>query len=97
MNNNEIWHTTPAGGNVFEDLGFDTVEAQKLKIKSELMISISQWIEDNKLKQEDAAKLLKVSRPRISDVVRGKIEKFTIDALVDMVELSGHKVHLSIS
>jgi len=97
MNDTEIWHTTPTDGNIFDDLGFNSIEAQKLKIKSDLMIALSQWIEKNKLKQKEAAKLLNISRPRVSDVTRGKIEKFTIDALIDMVEMSGHKVHLSVS
>jgi len=97
MNDTEIWHTTPTDGNIFDDLGFNSIETQKLKIKSDLMIALSQWIEKNKLKQKEAAKLLNISRPRVSDVTRGKIEKFTIDALIDMVEMSGHKVHLSVS
>ena len=94
---NDEWHTTPTGGNIFIDLGFDPIEAKKLKIKSDLMIQISQWIKENKLKQEDAAKVLKVSLPRISDVVRGKVGKFTIDTLIGMVELSGHQVDLRVS
>ncbi|MDM8546295.1 helix-turn-helix transcriptional regulator [Candidatus Venteria ishoeyi] len=93
----DTWHITPTGGNVFADLGFEPVEAQKLKIKSELMIELSRWIKENELKQEEAAKVLKVSRPRVSDVMRGKVAKFTIDALVDMVELTGHHVNMSVS
>lgn len=93
--NTEITHITPAGGNIFVDLGFDPLEAKKLKIKSDLMIQLSKWIKENKLKQEDAAKVLKVSLPRVSDVTRGKFGKFTIDALVDMVELTGHHVHMT--
>ena len=89
-------HITPSGGNIFADLGFNTMEAQKLKIKSQLMMQLSEWIKDNKLKQKEVAKMLKVSRPRISDVMRGKIGKFTIDALVDMIELSGHRVTITV-
>ncbi len=95
--NTEIWHTTPAGGNVFADLGFDPAEAQKLKIKSDLMIQLSRWIRENELKQAEAAKLLKISRSRASDIMRGQIGKFTIDALVDMIELTGRHVNMSVS
>jgi predicted XRE-type DNA-binding protein len=89
-------HITPVGGNVFEDLGFDPIEAKKLKMKSEMMIQLSQWIRENNLKPADAAKILKVTRPRVSDVMRGKINKLTIDALIDMLELTGHHVTISI-
>ena len=90
-------HATPVGGNIFVDLGFSPAEAQKLKIKSQLMMQLSEWIKENNLKQKEVAKVLKVSRPRVSDVMRGKIGKFTIDALVDMIELSGHHVTVSVS
>ncbi len=93
----EIRHITPAEGNIFEDLGFAPAEAMKLKIKADLMIQLTQWIKKSNLKQADAAKLLKISRPRVSNVMHGKVEKFTIDALVDMLELTGHHVQINIS
>lgn len=93
----EVWHVTPADGNIFEDLGFEPAEAAKLKLKAQLMRELSGWIQEKNLKQEDAAKLLRVTRPRVSDVMRGKAGKFTIDALVDMLELSGHHVCISVN
>lgn len=95
--NNEAWHVTPADGNIFEDLGFESAEAAKLKIKAQLMMELGNWIQENHLKQAEAAKLLHVTRPRISDVMRGKIGKFTIDALIDMLELSGRHVLVSVN
>ncbi len=92
----EIRHVTPADGNVFADLGFDIQEADKLKLKAQLAIQISEWVKREQLKQEDAAKILGVSRPRVSDVVNGKTSKFTIDTLVDMVECTGHHVVLQV-
>ena len=85
----EIRHVTPPGGNVFADLGFAPGEAVKLKIKAELMIKISAWIKDNGLSQHDAAGIFGILRTRVSDLMRGKIQKFTIDALVDMLEKAG--------
>ena len=82
----EIRHVTPKGGNVFADLGFGPGEAVKLKIKAELMIKITVWIKDNGLSQHDAAEILGIQRTRVSDLMCGKIQKFTIDALVDMLE-----------
>lgn len=87
-----IGHTTPEDGNIFEDLGFSAGEATKLKIKAQLMCQVSEWIRAKQLKQEEASRLLQVSRPRISDVMRGKTGKFTIDALVDMLDKTGKQV-----
>ena len=92
-----ITHITQTDGNIFEDLGFDTIEASKLKIKAQLMCQISEWIKDKKLKQEEASHLLHVTRPRVSDVLRGKSGKFTIDALVDMLERIGKHVSIQVS
>jgi predicted XRE-type DNA-binding protein len=92
-----ITHITQTDGNIFEDLGFDTREASKLKIKAQLMCQISEWIKDKKLKQEEASHLLHVTRPRVSDVLRGKSGKFTIDALVDMLERIGKHVSIQVS
>jgi predicted XRE-type DNA-binding protein len=50
-----------------------------------------------KVTQTEAAEILRVSSPRESDVTSGKIEKFTIDALVDMVEKTGHHVRLEVA
>jgi len=92
-----VTHVTPADGNIFADLGFEPAEAAKLKIKSGLMIEIRQWVETSGLRQLEAAQILKVSRPRLSDVMRGKIGKFTIDALVDMLENAGLHVTVHVA
>ncbi len=104
----KIRHVTPADGNVFLDLGFSVEEAialkaesqriisEKLAIKDSLMTELAAWIDEKKLKQADAARILGVTRPRVSDVVTKKSIKFTIDALVDMLARTGKHVHLSI-
>lgn len=91
-----IQHVTLSGGNIFADLGFEPQEANKLKIKAQLMAQLSEWIKEQSLRQEDAAQLLQVTRPRVSDVMTGKTSKFTIDALVDMVERVGYQVQVQI-
>ena len=88
---------TSESGNVFEDLGFNSQEAAKLKIKAQLMSQISEWIKEKQLKQEDASHLLHVTRPRVSDIMRGKSGKFTIDALIDMLERTGKHVTVHVS
>jgi len=91
-----ITHITLSNGNIFEDLGFEPAEASKLKIKAQLMSQISEWIKKKQLKQEEASKLLHVTRPRVSDVLCGKSGKFTIDALVDMLERIGKHVSIQV-
>ncbi len=93
----KITHITGADDNIFSDLGFEPEEAVKLKIKSQLMAEISEWIKGQHLKQEDAAKILGVSRPRVSDVMTGKIGKFTIDTLVDLLERTGKHVTVNVA
>lgn len=92
-----ITHITSESGNIFEDLGFNPQEAAKLKIKAQLMCQISEWIKEKQLKQEDASHLLHVTRPRVSDIMRGKSGKFTIDALIDMLERTGKHVTVHVS
>lgn len=87
---------TRSAGNVFEDLGFSPAEAENLKIRSALMGSIRSIIEHEGLTQVHAAQMLGVSQPRVSDLVRGKIELFSIDALVNMLGAAGRHVEFSV-
>ena len=79
-------------GNVFADLGFDAEEAEHLRIRSALMATLRQVLQDRDLTQHAAAKLLDVSQPRVSDLVRGKIDRFSIDTLVEMLARAGVRV-----
>ena len=88
---------TPSSGNVFADLGFDEAEAEHLRIRSSLMIHVSKLIEDRHLTQAEAAKLFGVTQPRISNLVRGRIDLFSIDTLVDMLARAGVHVEVSFS
>ena len=60
------------------------------------MDELSAWIEAHQLKQADAAEILMVSRPRVSDVVNRKAAKFTIDALVEMLGRIGKSVRMAV-
>ena len=81
---------------MFADLGFPGQEAENLKIRSDLMIEIRTVINGRGLRQADAAKLFGVSQPRISELVRGKIDQFSIDALVNMLAHGGFRVEVTI-
>ena len=101
-------HITQPGANLFVELGFDLAEAEQLQtesrkrindtnvLKEALMSELAKWIKENHLKQEEAAVILHVTRPRVSDVLNKKISKFTIDALVGMLTRIGKTVHLAI-
>ena len=105
---NACAHITPAGGNVFADLGFSPAEAKalqvqvheviakKLAIKKQLMDSLAEWMVQEKLTQAKAASLLGVSRPRVSDVIRHKNSNFTVDALIDMVVRTGLPLQITL-
>ena len=85
---------TRSSGNVFEDLGFDREEAEHLRIRSALMATLRKVIESKRMTQAQAATLFGVTQPRISDLVRGKIDLFSIDTLVDMLARAGFHVDL---
>ena len=103
-----ITHRTPADGNIFADLGFSPDEAARLlaeadqaidekrALKQVLMTEIVGWINTQNLKQAQAAEILGITRPRVSDVVNKKTPKFTVDSLVDMVLRTGKHVQLSV-
>ncbi len=79
-------------GDVFREIGFPPEEAENLRIRSELMIQVRKILEARKRTQARAAKLFGVSQPRISDLVRGRIELFSIDGLVNMLAHAGVRV-----
>jgi predicted XRE-type DNA-binding protein len=81
-----------SSGNVFRDLGFSKEESENLRIRSELMARLARLIEDRSLTQAEAAKIFGVSQPRVSDLVRGKMDLFSIDMLVVMLSKAGLQV-----
>ena len=88
---------TRSSGNVFKDLGFSAEEAGHLKIRSTMMAHLRKLIASRGLTQADAAALFCVSQPRVSDLVRGKIDLFSIDTLVDMLNHAGVKIKFTLS
>jgi len=84
-----------SSGNVFTDLGFDPGEAEHLRIRADLMIELSRFIAAHGLTQANAARKFGVTQPRISDLVRGKIDRFSIDTLVTMLGHAGMRVTVS--
>ena len=87
---------TPSSGNVFSDLGFGKEEAEHLLIRADLMIEVQKIIASRHLKQREVAKILRVSQPRVSDLLRGRIDLFSSDALIDMLARLGVRVCLTV-
>lgn len=81
-------------GNVFQDLGFSADEAANLKVRADLMIRLSKLIDTRGLTQAQAAALFGVTQPRISDLVRGKIDRFSVDTLIAMLGHAGVTVQI---
>ena len=81
-----------SSGNVFRDLGFSSPEAENLRIRSELIARLRKVIAREGLTQAAAARLFGVSQPRVSDLVRGKIERFSVDGLLAMLGRAGARV-----
>lgn len=81
-------------GNVYLDLGFPPAEAAFLLLRSRLMGLAGRVIRDRGLTQSEAARLFGVSQPRVSDVVRGRVHRFTIDALVEMLARAGVRLDI---
>ncbi|MBP6444675.1 MAG: XRE family transcriptional regulator [Gemmatimonadales bacterium] len=85
-----------SSGNVFSDVGFPPEEAENLRLRSELMVQVRRILEGRKLTQAAGAQLFGVTQPRISDLVRGRIELFSIDGLVNMLAHAGVHVTLTV-
>lgn len=71
-------------------------DSQRQRLKAEMMLTIQRIIEERDLTQKQAAQICSVSRPRISDLMRGKIGKFSLDSLLDILTRLDCKVSLSI-
>jgi predicted XRE-type DNA-binding protein len=85
---------TRSSGNVFRDLGFSPGAAEHLLVRSDLMSKVQKLIASRDLTQTEVAKILRVTQPRVSDLLRGRIDLFSTDALIDMLARLGVRVRL---
>src|SRR5687768_8705789 len=83
---------TRSSGNIFKDLGFSTPEAEHLLVRSDLMIRLQKEIGARGLTQRAVARLLGVAQPRVSDLMRGRLDLFSSDTLIDMLARLGVRV-----
>lgn len=81
---------------VFDALCDTAAEAANMKARAELMLGIRERVKAWRIPQEEAAKRLGLTRPRLNDLLRGKIDKFSLDALVNIVTAAGYTLHIGI-
>jgi len=82
---------------VWDALEDNPVQAKNMKLRSELIIAISQQIEQEGLTQTEAATILHINQPRVSALLNGKIEEFRLDSLVNMAHHLGLTVSVEIA
>ena len=86
-----------SSGNIFLDLGFPPHEAAVLLLRAELAEALRQWIESEDITQAQAAKRLGIAQPRVSEIVRGKIELMSLDYLVGLCAKAGVSVEVRLA
>jgi predicted XRE-type DNA-binding protein len=89
MNNNVF-------ASVWDAIEDTPAEAENMKLRSALMMALQEHIADTGLSQSQAAKLFGVTQPRVSDLVRGKINLFGLDALVNMASAAGLHIEMRV-
>jgi predicted XRE-type DNA-binding protein len=87
---------TRGSGNVFLDVGFDKDEAENLRLRAELMMRIEDFYGKSGMTQAKAAKLLGLTTPRLNALLKGKINLFSLDALVNIATRAGLSVRLQV-
>lgn len=89
--------STKRFANVWDAIEDTPAQAENMKLRSMLMMALKDHIARAGLSQSEAAKLLRVTQPRISDLLRGKIELFGLDTLVNMAGAAGLRVEMRVS
>lgn len=87
---------TDTFGNVFDALCNIAAKAANMKVRAELMIGIRERVKAWAVPQEEAAKRPGLTRPRLNDLLRGKIDKFSLDALVNIATAAGYALHINL-
>lgn len=71
-------------------------QAASMRTRSELMMALQEWVKAEELTQAGAAGLFGVTQPRVSDLMRGRINLFSTDTLIDMAATAGLSPHITI-
>lgn len=85
---------TRGSDNVFKDVGFGSEEAANLKVRADLLLDLRQYIQARGWTQAEAAAFFGETQPRISNLLKGEISRFSIDKLINMLARAGIRVRL---
>ena len=88
--------TVEAFDSVFDALADTPTEAANLTVRADLLLSIRERVKSWEAPQEQAARRLGLTRPRLNDLLRGKLDKFSLDALVNIATAAGFKLHIQL-
>ncbi len=88
---------TASSGNVFTDMGFGPGEAAVLGLRADLMVRLRVLVEEEGWTQVQAAERFGIAQSRVSDLLRGKWEKFSLDMLITLAARAGRKVELAVA
>ena len=88
---------TESSGNIFRDLGFPPHEAEVMLLRAKLAEALRVWMEHEELTQAQTAKRLGVTQPRVSEIVRGKVELLSLDYLVGLCAKAGLSVGVRVA
>lgn len=88
---------TKSSGNIFLDLGFPPHEASVMLLRAQLAEALRSWMEREELTQTQAAKRLDITQPRISEIVRGKVELLSLDYLAGLCAKAGLDIGLRLA
>ena len=87
---------TPSSGNVFTDLGFGPGEAAVMGLRADLMARLRMLVQTEGWTQAQAAERFGIAQSRVSDLLRGKWDKFSLDMLITLAARAGRKVELAL-
>jgi predicted XRE-type DNA-binding protein len=83
-----------SSGNVFVDLGYSPDDAVILQMRADLMADLRNFIKAKRVTQAKAAEILGISQSRVSDLIRGKWERFSLEMLITLATRAGMRVTL---
>ena len=87
----------PGSGNIFVDLGFEEAEARVMALRVELLVLLRRQLETHGYTQAEAAKLLGITQPRVSALMKGKWKDFSVDMLLTLATRAGLKPQLQLA
>jgi len=82
---------------VWDAIEDTTAQAENMRLRSSLMMALKDHITSDGFSQSQAAKVFGLTQPRVSDLMRGKIELFGLDSLVNMLAAAGLHVEMHVA